>query len=143
MLTKQKAEWVGCGENGGLGVEKYGLSCKHFIVTRNAQGLLVNINLETGQPCTTSANLQAALARESSLAALDLRSSPLCTRAGIHKACLHRKTDLKVNSFQTLFKDVFISVYPTFYRTDLSTITVKTCWFHPCKTFNRNSGIQQ
>jgi hypothetical protein len=48
------------------------------------------------------------------------------SRASIHKACLHKKTDLKVDSFQTLFIDVFISVYPIFYRTDLSTRTIKT-----------------
>jgi hypothetical protein len=41
---------VGCGENGVLGVEKYGFSCEHFIGIRNAQGLLGNIKLETGQP---------------------------------------------------------------------------------------------
>ncbi len=44
------------------------------------------------------------------------------TWAGIHKACLHKKTDLKTNSFQTLFINAFLVVYLTFYRTDLSTI---------------------
>ena len=43
-------------------------------------------------------------------------------RAGIHKACLCKKTDLKTDSFQTLFINAFLVVYPTFYRTDLSTI---------------------
>jgi hypothetical protein len=51
------------------------------------------------------------------------------TRAGIHEACLHKKTDLKVNSFQTLFIEVFLGVYPSFYRTDFSTITVQTYWW--------------
>ncbi len=32
------------------------------------------------------------------------------TRAGIHKACSRKKTDLKVDSFQTLFTDTFIGV---------------------------------
>jgi hypothetical protein len=41
--------------------------------------------------------------------------------AGIHKACLCKKTDLKTDSFQTLFINACLVVYPTFYRTDLST----------------------
>jgi hypothetical protein len=46
------------------------------------------------------------------------------TGAGIHKACLCKKTDLKTDCFQTLFINAFLVVYPTFYRTDLSTIIV-------------------
>jgi hypothetical protein len=61
-------------------------------------------------------------------------------RAGIHKACLYKKTDLKVNSFQKLFIDVFIGVYPTFYRTDLSTIQLVDFlwgWGHPLQNFQQ------
>ncbi len=31
-------------------------------------------------------------------------------RAGIHKACSRKKTDLKVDSFQMLFTDAFLGV---------------------------------
>jgi hypothetical protein len=65
------------------------------------------------------------------------RLSPLCfapaaallavlPRAGIHEACLCKKTDLKTDSFQTLFINAFLVVYPTFYRTDLSSIIFLT-----------------
>jgi hypothetical protein len=43
------------------------------------------------------------------------------SRAGIHKACSRKKTDLKTDYFQTLFINAFLVVYLTFYRTDLST----------------------
>ncbi len=43
-------------------------------------------------------------------------------RAGIHRACLHKKNDLKTDSFQMLFINTFLVIYPTFYKTDLSTI---------------------
>ncbi len=46
----------------------------------------------------------------------------LPTRAGIHKACLRKKNDLKTNSFQTLFINAILVVYLTFYGTDLSTV---------------------
>ncbi len=48
-------------------------------------------------------------------------SNPDGSLAGIHKACSRKLTDLKVDSFQTLFVDAFPGVYVTFYRTDLST----------------------
>jgi hypothetical protein len=50
----------------------------------------------------------------------------LKSKAGIHKACSRKKTDLKIDSFQTLFINAFLIVYPTFYRTDLSTISFLT-----------------
>jgi hypothetical protein len=50
---------------------------------------------------------------------------------------LPKKTDLKVDSFQTLFIDVFISIYPIFYSTDLPTRTIKTSWW----IFSGGGGI--
>jgi hypothetical protein len=35
----------------------------------------------------------------------------LLSRASIHKACLGKKTDVKVVSLQTLFEGAFLSVY--------------------------------
>jgi hypothetical protein len=51
------------------------------------------------------------------------------SRACIHKACSRKKTDLKTDSFQTLFINAFLAVYPTFYRTELSTIATKPSWW--------------
>jgi hypothetical protein len=48
-------------------------------------------------------------------------SQHFLSRAGIHKACSRKKTDLKTDSFQTLFINAFLVVYLTFYKTDLST----------------------
>jgi hypothetical protein len=50
-------------------------------------------------------------------------------RAGIHKACLRKQIGLRVDSLQTLFTDPLFGVYPSFYRTDLSTLTVQTHWW--------------
>jgi hypothetical protein len=46
-------------------------------------------------------------------------------RAGIHKACLRKKADLKTDSFQKLFKTDFL--YSTRLFTEL--IRVKTNWW--------------
>jgi hypothetical protein len=35
----------------------------------------------------------------------------LLSRASIHKACLGKKTDVKVDSLQTLFEGAFLGVY--------------------------------
>jgi hypothetical protein len=48
--------------------------------------------------------------------------------ADIHKDFLHKKTGSKVNYFKTLFINVCLAIYLTFYRTDLSTIKVQTSW---------------
>jgi hypothetical protein len=60
------------------------------------------------------------------MSSLGLDSHPVTvdfqSRAGIHKACFRKKTDLKTDSFQTLFINTFLVVYPTFYETDLSTV---------------------
>jgi hypothetical protein len=48
------------------------------------------------------------------------------TELVVHKACLFKKTDLKTDSFQTLFINAFLVVYLTFYRTDLSAIIFLT-----------------